>query len=140
MPRWPLPELAPTSNENPMNPKLKLLLLMVPLWLSACGDADKPAMPAPQAEVGRAQEHEGEHEETNGHIALTPEQIKTRDRKSTRSELQSLMRISYAVFCLKKKKTNTLTLTHSHKRESVHIKTVTRLRTDITTQHQLTTK
>src|SRR3546814_2577091 len=27
-----------------------------------------------------------------------------RDRKSTRSELQSLMRISYAVFCLKKKK------------------------------------
>src|SRR3546814_3673566 len=27
------------------------------------------------------------------------------DRKSTRSELQSLMRISYAVFCLKKKKT-----------------------------------
>src|SRR3546814_3451510 len=29
------------------------------------------------------------------------------DRKSTRSELQSLMRISYAVFCLKKKKTKT---------------------------------
>src|SRR3546814_4200573 len=28
----------------------------------------------------------------------------TRDRKSTTSELQSLMRISYAVFCLKKKK------------------------------------
>src|SRR3546814_2977712 len=27
------------------------------------------------------------------------------DRKSTRSELQSLMRISYAVFCLKKKNT-----------------------------------
>src|SRR3546814_3393619 len=29
---------------------------------------------------------------------------KPRDRKSTRSELQSLMRNSYAVFCLKKKK------------------------------------
>src|SRR3546814_7051074 len=29
----------------------------------------------------------------------------SRDRKSTRLELQSLMRISYAVFCLKKKKT-----------------------------------
>src|SRR3546814_7257943 len=29
--------------------------------------------------------------------------IGDRDRKSTRSELQSLMRISYAVFCLKKK-------------------------------------
>src|SRR3546814_9944666 len=31
-------------------------------------------------------------------------QIEIEDRKSTRSELQSLMRISYAVFCLKKKK------------------------------------
>src|SRR3546814_8142225 len=29
------------------------------------------------------------------------------DRKSNTSELQSLMRISYAVFCLKKKKTHT---------------------------------
>src|SRR3546814_7814153 len=29
------------------------------------------------------------------------------DRKSNTSELQSLMRISYAVFCLKKKKKNT---------------------------------
>src|SRR3546814_9746631 len=33
------------------------------------------------------------------------------DRKSTRPELQSLMRISYAVFCLKKK-TNTHRDTH----------------------------
>src|SRR3546814_7019948 len=31
------------------------------------------------------------------------------DRKSTRPELQSLMRISYAVFCLKKKTHTTLT-------------------------------
>src|SRR3546814_3096176 len=30
------------------------------------------------------------------------------DRKSTRPELQSLMRISYAVFCLKQKTTHTL--------------------------------
>src|SRR3546814_4640283 len=33
------------------------------------------------------------------------------DRKSTRSELQSLMRISYAVFCLKKQ-TTTYSLIH----------------------------
>src|SRR3546814_3376639 len=33
------------------------------------------------------------------------------DRKSTRPELQSLMRISYAVFCLKKKKNHTSTNT-----------------------------
>src|SRR3546814_4916037 len=32
-----------------------------------------------------------------------------RDRKSTTSELQSLMRISYAVFCLKKKKQTQIT-------------------------------
>src|SRR3546814_8310983 len=31
--------------------------------------------------------------------------LKKVDRKSTRLELQSLMRISYAVFCLKKKQT-----------------------------------
>src|SRR3546814_6679823 len=31
--------------------------------------------------------------------------LPSRDRKSTRLELQSLMRISYAVFCLKKKNT-----------------------------------
>src|SRR3546814_2509500 len=37
-----------------------------------------------------------------------------RDRKSTRSELQSLMRISYAVFCLKKKKH--IILTYNHKK------------------------
>src|SRR3546814_5914045 len=30
------------------------------------------------------------------------------------SELQSLMRISYAVFCLKKKKSNTATLIHNY--------------------------
>src|SRR3546814_7442770 len=34
------------------------------------------------------------------------------DRKSTRLELQSLMRISYAVFCLKKKKHHHHTLSH----------------------------
>src|SRR3546814_4787295 len=40
------------------------------------------------------------------HLALTPfGQIPTRSEEHT-SELQSLMRISYAVFCLKKKKDN----------------------------------
>src|SRR3546814_5713339 len=33
------------------------------------------------------------------------------DRKSTTSELQSLMRISYAVFCLKNKTTQTIYIT-----------------------------
>src|SRR3546814_4381511 len=43
---------------------------------------------------------------------------KKRRSEEHTSELQSLMRISYAVFCLKKKKTktrNNLTITKSHK-------------------------
>src|SRR3546814_10057437 len=48
-------------------------------------------------------------------------QDRTHDREATRSEehtseLQSLMRISYAVFCLKKKKNNgEIILTYKHK-------------------------
>src|SRR3546814_2390111 len=37
------------------------------------------------------------------------------DRKSTRLKLQSLMRISYAVFCLKKKKTKIQDSKHEHR-------------------------
>src|SRR3546814_8672267 len=40
----------------------------------------------------------------NGHAGTTPE---TRSEEHT-SELQSLMRISYAVFCLKKKNNNSM--------------------------------
>src|SRR3546814_7026850 len=40
-------------------------------------------------------------------------QTPTRSEEHT-SELQSLMRISYAVFCLKKKKTNQTTILHQH--------------------------
>src|SRR3546814_1591652 len=40
-------------------------------------------------------------------IALGRRLRHRQDRKSTTSELQSLMRISYAVFCLKKKKKKT---------------------------------
>src|SRR3546814_2206945 len=36
--------------------------------------------------------------------AVGHRRLSSRDRKSTRLELQSLMRISYAVFCLKNKK------------------------------------
>src|SRR3546814_4909312 len=58
----------------------------------------------------------------NGRQKAEPPRKVSSDRKSTRLKLQSLMRISYAVFCLKKKKTkedNTsltikLTTTYSH--------------------------
>src|SRR3546814_3857209 len=43
---------------------------------------------------------------TTASVADVLEAIDREDRKRTRLELQSLVRISYAVFCLKKKKTN----------------------------------
>src|SRR3546814_4954523 len=45
--------------------------------------------------------------------------IKDRSEEHT-SELQSLMRISYAVFCLKKKKTNTYTRLYTHNQYRVN--------------------
>lgn len=59
-----------------MNLRLMLLIFVMPLWLSACGDTDKPAPAAPQAEAGH--QEAGGHEEQS-HIALTPEQIKAAD-------------------------------------------------------------
>src|SRR3546814_2151720 len=43
----------------------------------------------------------------------------TRSEEHT-SELQSLMRISYAVFCLKKKKNNNQHIYHTHTNDNVH--------------------
>lgn len=57
-----------------MNLKLMLLMIVVPLWLSACGGADESTTSAPQAEAGHKEK--GGHEEDGGHIALTPKQIK----------------------------------------------------------------
>src|SRR3546814_2141686 len=45
-------------------------------------------------------------------IGILPEQGPVRSEEHT-SELQSLMRISYAVFCLKKKNNNNTTSNHS---------------------------
>jgi cobalt-zinc-cadmium efflux system membrane fusion protein len=74
-----------------MNLRLMLLIVVMPLWLSACGDAEKSAMAASQAEASHAEHgeenghgeaghaEEGGHEEEGGHVALTPEQIKAAD-------------------------------------------------------------
>src|SRR3546814_3075902 len=50
---------------------------------------------------------------TNIMISLAVLMVALRSEEHT-SELQSLMRISYAVFCLKKKKEHTTTTTHTH--------------------------
>src|SRR3546814_7171872 len=47
--------------------------------------------------------------------------VKRRSEEHT-SELQSLMRISYAVFCLKKKKKNTTTYAAANNTQTSHIK------------------
>src|SRR3546814_5126782 len=72
---------------------------------------------APKAQIGfcqRAPDRSGSREQT----ACGPARS-TRSEEHT-SELQSLMRISYAVFCLKKKKTNTqLTTKRRHRRTHI---------------------
>src|SRR3546814_8613234 len=52
------------------------------------------------------------------------------------SELQSLMRISYAVFCLKKKKTNQLHVVINKSQPLPHTKPKEQARTFLTQQHQ----
>src|SRR3712207_9025146 len=52
-------------------------------------------------------------------VGAYPRQV-VRDRKSTRLK-SSHVNISYAVFCLKKKKTNTHTVPSQHGQSSVHI-------------------
>src|SRR3546814_5251986 len=54
--------------------------------------------------VGQAQAFGPGEQAVGGEAAEGPPVGDLGDRKSTRLELQSLMRISYAVFCLKKKK------------------------------------
>src|SRR3546814_10454409 len=67
----------------------------------------------------------------NGRMELTSagapgsQDNRLRDSKAWRSEehtseLQSLMRISYAVFCLKKKKSNKYTTQHTHTHNTKH--------------------
>src|SRR3546814_6764203 len=48
---------------------------------------------------------------------VDPKQLERRSEEHT-SELQSLMRISYAVFCLKKKKINTIVQSSTQKKKT----------------------
>src|SRR3546814_8232486 len=51
---------------------------------------------------------------TGDTLALSPPLILNKRSEEHTSELQSLMRISYAVFCLKKKKTHTTKQNQTH--------------------------
>src|SRR3546814_9216378 len=54
------------------------------------------------------------------YLVETPEDVAALRSEEHTSELQSLMRISYAVFCLTKKKTKHLIHTKSHQRLDIH--------------------
>src|SRR3546814_8515366 len=55
---------------------------------------------------------------TDNQLAAVPDEIRSEEHTS---ELQSLMRISYAVFCLKKKTTVTTITHHAHHRRRTDI-------------------
>src|SRR3546814_8554291 len=67
----------------------------------------------------------GEDEARPGRLLPSPHPYVRRSEEHT-SELQSLMRISYAVFCLKKKKNITSILsTNNIKKKTIHMQTPT---------------
>src|SRR3546814_3404166 len=70
----------------------------------------RPREPAPREKVDDFQRLlQGKREQREPRLPTQPEEARKRSEEHT-SELQSLMRISYAVFCMKKKHMN-----HSNK-------------------------
>src|SRR3546814_3982191 len=76
-----------------------------------------PAEPAPltEAEVARLDELDASYDE---HAAILEDEDSAERSEEHTSELQSLMRISYAVFCLKKKKKKKNYINHNSNKGS----------------------
>src|SRR3546814_4400866 len=75
------------------------------------GEHARHQLPAVEADLGERPDQRRDEDERVKPIAFAPpqrEQHAARSEEHT-SELQSLMRISYAVFCLKKKKQTNMT-------------------------------
>src|SRR3546814_10787126 len=83
---------------------------------AAGDDRDGAALQALAADRRRADD--GARRDGPGHDHPAVRQAEARSEEHT-SELQSLMRISYAVFCLKKKKTTNKDRTHSATHEDI---------------------
>src|SRR3546814_8743732 len=75
------------------------------LFRSNAGSRRVPAHHPHAGRCGRPRLHLGRSEAVQDHRDAPGNQLHGRSEEHT-SELQSLMRISYAVFCLKKKKNN----------------------------------
>src|SRR3546814_7018768 len=83
-----------------------LPLTLAALLMAGCSGGEKAADDAQNATTAKngAASEEGGHADEEGEIDLSAGQIRKAGRSEEHtSELQSLMRISYAVFCLKKK-------------------------------------
>src|SRR3546814_5306815 len=94
-----------------------LMLLSLLIGVAACGDdddtntesdANAESTDSSDGQSADAPATEAEMIEVKGATFLTSQS--SADRKSTRLKLQSLMRISYAVFRLKKKNTKQTTI------------------------------
>src|SRR3546814_4504458 len=110
---------ADTARERAYSPERNVRADQPPLWLLHAEDDDvvkvENSVRLREATRGIGAPVEAHFFERGGHgfglmkSAGLPVAIWPRSEEHT-SELQSLMRISYAVFCLKKKKTDTQTL------------------------------
>src|SRR3546814_4353868 len=73
--------------------------------------------------------HQNSPPAASSNAAIAPPRTRSTRSEEHTSELQSLMRISYAVFCLKKKKITQQRTTHRHPQDTIN-----------TRSHDLTTR
>src|SRR3546814_1160046 len=78
---------------------------------------DLPEQPGPERAAGRARLRESERDQIELRAVDLDSLIRSEEHTS---ELQSLMHISYAVFCLKKKKINSDHLKHLSRIYTMH--------------------
>src|SRR3546814_2802385 len=99
----------PTRRSSDLIAKAPFQSCRTQIVVVQCGDHANTGMcpdVAPQPEAG--QDSLAEQDTTDSCIQQRPIDETSRRSEEHTSELQSLMRISYAVFCLKKKTTTTL--------------------------------
>src|SRR3546814_6872633 len=124
-PTLPLPDALPLYSVNVVRPAHRLIALggndvikVSTLGLQAGRDTLGHRFMAGQIiSIATPESYESQLHQEGKVIASFPErralidrQLQEQRSEEHTSELQSLMRISYAVFCLKKKKTNIMTM------------------------------
>src|SRR3546814_1241976 len=72
-----------------------------------------------RVDARQARDGQGDHEAGDGTLSAARYSLPPQRSDEHTSELQSLMRISYAVFCLKKNNNNLTTITKAAQRTSI---------------------